>query len=89
MNLKVYIGALTTIAMSVMFIPSWDELIKIYVVSVVALVTAIINVLFKIGTLREYVVNRLVASAIQEIFKDHDVQKLMKELKRSEKQGDG
>ena len=83
MNVKVYIGALTTIAMSVMFIPSWDELIKVYVVSVVALVTAIVNVLFKIGTLREYVVNRLVASAIQEFFKDPDVQKLIQGLKKN------
>jgi len=82
MRMKVYVAALTCVGMSVMFVPEWTELVKVYVISVVVLVTALINILFRIAWLREYVVNKLVTTAIQEILKDRDIQKLIKWGKR-------
>lgn len=77
MTVKVYVGILSTIVMSIWFTPDWNEMFKVYVVTTVAIVTFIVGVLFHISSIREKVVNHLVAAVLQEILKDRDIQKLI------------
>jgi hypothetical protein len=68
---------MSSVVASVFFIPEWDVMLKVYVISVVVFITGLINVLFRIQKIREMVVNAITADVIQQILKDPDVRKLM------------
>lgn len=84
MHVKAYIGALSTIIASAWLTPWLDELIKIYVLTVVVVVTLLVNLVFWFHRIRESIINHLVASVIQQVLADKDVQKIIDWAKRRE-----
>jgi hypothetical protein len=64
---KQYITALVVMSASVFFTPAVDELVKVYIVSIVTLVSALFNILFQWQKIREYIVRRLVADVLEEL----------------------
>jgi hypothetical protein len=81
LGVKAYITWLTSIFVTILAIPEWQELIKIYVVSVVVLVTTLISLLFQIHRLRQYVVDLLVSEALSRFFEDADVRKAIEQIR--------
>lgn len=77
MTTRQYIGAMSIVLSSVVLIPEWEWMLKVYVISVVTLVTALFHVLFRIQKIREYIVNRIVVDVMQELFKDEDFRALV------------
>jgi hypothetical protein len=87
-GLKVYITWMMSIFVTILAIPEWQELIKIYIISVVVLVTVVVNLLFQIQRLRIYVVDLLVSEALSKFFEDADVRKAIDQI-RSKGKGRG
>lgn len=85
MTIKAYITSIVTLIMSVWFTPDWSDLLKVYVISVVVLLTLAINLIFRIGRLREYVINHLVGAVLQELMKDPDIRRLINWKDRQER----
>jgi len=84
MTPRQYIAAMSTVVMSVFAVPDWDLLIKIYVLIMIGFVVTVITIAFYVRKIRDAIVNRLVSDAIQEIFKDKDVRKLIEWRMRGE-----
>lgn len=72
-----YIASLIGISLSVLFTPALEELAKVYIISVVVFVTMLINLIFRINQVREWIVKRITTDVMNEIFKDKDVRKLL------------
>lgn len=64
---------MSSVIASVWFFPDLTELVKVYVITVVVLVTAIINLLFSWERLRRMIVEQVVC----EVLRDPDIQKLI------------
>jgi Flp pilus assembly protein TadB len=77
MTARSFGGALAMILMSVWFTPWLDELLKVYVVAVVVLITLLVNTLFWWTRLRETIINHLVVAIVQRVLMDPDIQKLI------------
>jgi hypothetical protein len=75
--MKAYIAALMSIGTSVYIVPWVDELVKVYIIAVVILVTVFVNLLFWFARAREFIINHFVAAIIQRVLSDHDIQKLI------------
>lgn len=82
MSKQAYATSMVTVVLGVFFSPGLTELLQVYVITVVVFVTIVINLLFRIQTLRQWIVERLTADVLQEIFKDKDVLKLLEWSKR-------
>lgn len=88
MSKRSYAISLATVMMSIFFSPELTELVKIYLVTVVALVTAVLFVLFKWVTLEQTIVSRLIAKATVEMWKpafQNELAKLMTKILDDEK----
>ena len=72
-----YYSSLAGICMSVMFSGALEDMAKVYVISVVVFITILINLIFRANAIREYIVKRITADVMSEIFKDSDVRKLL------------
>lgn len=77
MTTRTFWAYLSGLIISVFFIPQLEELIKMYVISVVVLITVIINLLFRFQRVREWVVNQITADVIRQVLQDADVRKLL------------
>jgi len=77
MTARNYIVAMMTVCMSIFAIPGWEWIEKGYLFSVVAVVTAVINLVFKFNAIRRAIVQHLTADIITEIMIDADVRKLI------------
>jgi hypothetical protein len=82
MSVTGYITTLMTLIISVWFIPDWQELFKVYVISTIAFITLIVNLLFRIQKLRELIVRILVTDVKREILNDPDIQKIIEQRLR-------
>jgi hypothetical protein len=80
-GVKAYITWLTSVFISIFAIPDMQELIKVYIISVVVLVTVVINLLFQVQRLRQYVVDLLVSEALSKFFEDPDVRKSIQQIR--------
>jgi ABC-type protease/lipase transport system fused ATPase/permease subunit len=65
---------------SIFAMPDWDTMMKVYSLSVLAALTTVINILFQLQKIREWVVRMLTMDVIQRVFQNPDVNKLMKLL---------
>lgn len=77
MSTKQFIGSLGAIMMSVLFTPALEELAKVYVISVVVFITMLINLLFRLNQVREWIVKRIMSDVLNEIYKDKDVRAIL------------
>lgn len=88
MSKRSYAISLATIVMSIFFSPEITELLKVYLITVVATVTGILFVLFKWATIEQMIVNRLIARATVEMWKSafqHELSKLITKILDEEK----
>lgn len=69
MSKRSYAISLATVVMSIFFSPEITELLKVYLVTVVATVTAILFLLFKWATIEQTIVDRLIARTTVEMWK--------------------
>jgi len=76
---KIYISTMTAILGGIMFSPAFDTLVQVYVISVVVFVSTVVNFLFRIQKIREYIVKRITQDVLAEIMKDSDVRRIIAE----------
>jgi hypothetical protein len=72
-----FIAALTGISLSVLFTPALEELAKVYIITVVVFVTLMINLIFRVNQVREWIVRRITTDVLNELMKDKDVRRLL------------
>lgn len=80
MTTRTYILAVSSIIMGIVVIPDWELMLKVYVISVVAFITVIINLLFRIQKIREWIVNQITADVIRQVLTDEDIRKLLRRI---------
>lgn len=68
---------MVTLALGIFFTPELESLVRIYLISVVAFITTIVNLLFRLETIRKKIVQKIVADVMSEIFKDDDIRDLI------------
>ncbi len=72
-----YITSLLAITMGIFFIPELETAIRVYIVSVVVFTTMLVNLLFNIEKLRQWIVQKIISDVMAELFKNADVRRLL------------
>lgn len=84
MSTRTYYGSIVTILMSVWFTPGLDELFKVLVLFIVIITVGLISLIFRIRSLREWIVKLLVADVLHEIILHPDVHKIVDWARKKE-----
>lgn len=82
---KTYITSLLAVTMGIFFIPDLETAVRVYLISVVTFVTTIINLLFKIEKLRQWIVQKIVADVMAELFKHKEMRELLTKKESNER----
>jgi hypothetical protein len=93
MTKRFYVLAMGTMLSSIFVMPDWDTMTKMYAFSMIGALTTIIQFLFQLQKIREWIVRMLTKDVIQEVMRHPDMNKIFqflnnenqKELKRKKK----
>ncbi|MGD0591052.1 MAG: hypothetical protein ABSA44_09675 [Bacteroidota bacterium] len=77
MSRAAYIIANATMLLSIALTPWLEDLLKLYLISAVVLITLTINVAFRIKWLMDIIVEHLVQAVLNKVLQDQDIQKIM------------
>jgi len=77
MGMRAYIFGNAALILGVFMIPGIEDVIRVYVVSVVVLISVLFNILMAWGKLRGYVINKLYIAVLTELLMDPDIRKII------------
>ena len=77
MTRAIYIIANVSIMLSIVLTPWLEDLLKIYLITAVVIITLTINVAFRIKWLMNIIIEHLVQAVLNKVLQDQDVQKIM------------
>lgn len=87
MTVKSYIAALSSLTLSIFFIPELDTLLKFYLGGMVVLISIAINLLLHWAKLREHIVNTIITQIWMELFKKEEFRNVLHKTDREKKHG--
>lgn len=79
MNTQRYMMIMGSVLGSIILTPGLEDLVRVYIISVVVFITTVVNIIFRIDRIREYIVKRISSDVIKEILKDKDVSRIMRD----------
>jgi len=77
MTRAVYIIANASITLTILLTPWLEDLLKLYLISAVILITLTVNVAFRMAWLRDIIIEHLVQAVLNKVLQDQDIQKIM------------
>ncbi len=73
MKQKTFILALSSIMLGTLALPLDPEIVKVYLISVILFTTGLVNLLFNLKKVREWIVDRLMADFWERLFLDEEL----------------
>ena len=58
--------------------PWLEDLLKVYIIAMIAVITLTVNVLFRIASLRDWIVEHLVQAVLARLLEDEEMKKIVK-----------
>lgn len=80
MSITQYIASLISVSITMFLIPGFTDVLRVYVIATIVLISILINLLFRWRQFRDYIVNKIITEVIIELIKDEDVRKVIKKL---------
>ncbi|TAK63651.1 MAG: hypothetical protein EPO24_04065 [Bacteroidetes bacterium] len=78
MSARQYYIGLTMICASILLTPEFEQLVRVYLITVVAIVSGFISLLFRWKQLRIYITKRIIADVMEELFTQKSLQDFQK-----------